>query len=151
MQGRELRLLSGAVSHRTDASDSPTLSQLISRVNDVVRTTRAAVAKMHDSYIRRNANLKRTRTYATGDNVWLHRVFPGRVRAGVDRKWFFPFRPEPYTITELMSITHARIRPVAGGKSQIVHLRRLKPYRPQVDAFDFSDLQLQPEPGPSNR
>lgn len=146
VHGREPRLLSDVVFNRADAADSLTLSQLITRVNDVARTTRASINKMHDKYIQRNADLKRTRAYAEGDRVWLHRVFPGRTRAGTDRKWFFPFRPEPYRITDLMPITHARIKPVDGGKSQIVHLRRLKPYRPQADAFDFSDLLPQSEP-----
>ena len=106
---------------------------------------------MHDSYIRRNrsSSMRKRHRFKTGDGVWLHRVFPSTRVAGVNKSFYWPFRPEPFEITERLSSQHVRIRRKATpanpqpGRPQIVHTRRLKPYRPQADAFDYSDLSIQ--------
>ena len=79
----------------------------------------------------------------------LHRVFPSTRVAGVNKSFYWPFRPEPFEITERLSSQHVRVRRKATpanpqpGRPQIVHTRRLKPYRPQAGAFDYSDLSIQ--------
>ena len=108
---------------------------------------------MHDRFIKKNGNLHRTRTFEVGDAVWLHRVYPGRTAKaadGLSRAWFWPFRPEPYEIISKCSEQHVKIMRAAAvdrpaGKPQTVHVRRLKPYRPQAYAFNFDDLQLAPD------
>ena len=151
--GREPRYLGDVIFSNPAASDSVTLSQLIARIRDVHRVVQDRVSRMHDKFIAANANLRRTRTFEVGDAVWLHRVYPGRTaRAaeGLARAWFWPFRPEPYEVIARCSDQHVKIMRSAtpdrpAGKPQVVHVRRLKPYRPQVDAFNFSDLAIAPD------
>ena len=91
-------------------------------------------------------NMHRTRTFTTGQQVWLHRVYPGITKPaanGQNESFFWPFRPDVHDIVSHKSKQHATMRNRSTGTSQTVHIRRLKPYTPQQDCFDFSDLQIQ--------
>ena len=70
-------------------------------------------------------------------------MYPGRLApasGGLNRSFFFPFRPDIYTIVDNMSPQHVRIQNNRTKKTQIVHTRRLKPSRPQDEAYDVSDF-----------
>ena len=150
--GREPRTVPDIVFNNPNASDSLTLSNLIQRVNAVNRTTQDRIEKMHDRFIRRNATLNRTRTFIDRQTVWLHRVYPGITKptaGGLNRSFFWPFRPDLYEIVGKPTPQHARMRNKRTGMSQHVSTRRLKPYHPQADCFDFSDLSIQEETTPT--
>jgi transposase InsO family protein len=150
--GREPRTVPDIVFNNPNASDSLTLSNLIQRVNAMHRTTQERVEKMHDRFIRRNATLNRTRTFVDRQTVWLHRVYPGIAKpaaGGLNRSFFWPFRPDLYEIIGKPTPQHACMRNKRTGISQHVSTRRLKPYHPQVDCFDFSDLSIQEETTPA--
>jgi transposase InsO family protein len=147
--GREPTHLSDVVFRHPAVDDPITLSQLVQRVNDVHRTTQDNIRKQHERVARLNIDIHRARSFSTGDTVWLHRVYPGTTSPaanGLSRAWFWPFRPDLYTITQSLSAQHVRIQlkdPVNGdAKSQTVHVRRLKPFVPHTDAFAFGDLSL---------
>ena len=144
--GREARSVPDIVFNSPHASSSLTLTQLVQRVNDVHTTTQKRVEAMHDKFIRKNEKMHRTRTFTTGQQVWLHRVYPGITKPaanGQNKSFFWPFRPDVYDIISHKSKQHATIRNRSTGISQTVHTRRLKPYTPQQDCFDFSDLHIQ--------
>ena len=132
----------------TSASDSLTLSQLVDRINDVHKTTQANIAAMHKRVETANKKMHRTRTFSKNDECWLSRVYPGRNAAaagGLNRSFFFPFRPDIYTIIDNLSTQHVKIKNNRTNKTQIVHTRRLKPCRPQDEAFDISAFHPQAE------
>ena len=107
---------------------------------------------MHDRFIRRNANLNRNRTFVDRQTAWLHRAHPGIAKpaaGGLNRSFFWPFRPDSGEIIGKPTPQHACIRNKRTGISQHVSTRRLKPYHPQVDCFDFSDLSIQEETTPA--
>jgi len=144
--GREARSIPDIIFNNPTANDSLTLSQLITRVRAVHKTTQDRIARQHDAYIRKNAGLHKVHDYAEGDKVWLHRVYPGISRqasGGHCKAFYWPFRPELYQITSKSAEQHVEIKHIDSGKTQHVHTRRLKPYRPQHDAFDFGDLTIQ--------
>jgi hypothetical protein len=144
--GREPRTIPDIVFNNPTASDSLTLTQLIQRVRAVHKTTQQRVEAMHDKFIAKNKSLHHTRSFATGDSCWLHRVYPGINRpaaGGQNKSFFWPFRPDIYDIVEATTKQHVKIRNRTTGITQHVHTRRLKPYRPQEDCFDFADLQIQ--------
>ena len=143
--GREPRQIGDAIFADPAASDPISLVELIRRIRKIHKFVSDRIEHMQDSYIRHNAKMVRNNHFATNDRVWPHRVFPGNQRAGTDRAWYWPFRPEPYTIIDAMSEQHVRIRRCAAGDGdsgpiQVVSTRRLKPYRPQADAFGFTGL-----------
>ena len=147
--GREPTTPTDIIFNTPEASNSLTLSQLVARINDVHSTTQDNINAMHDRTERRNAKLNRTRSFSDGDTVWLHRVYPGKrapSAGGLHRSFFFPFRPDQYTIIDNKSTQHVRIRNNRDSKEQIVHTRRLKPCRPQEEAYDPSDFFPQTTP-----
>jgi hypothetical protein len=124
------------------------LSQLVDRINDVHKTTQANIAAMHKRVETANKKMHRTRTFSKNDECWLSRVYPGRNAAaagGLNRSFFFPFRPDIYTIIDNLSTQHVKIKNNRTNKTQIVHTRRLKPCRPQDEAFDISAFHPQAE------
>ena len=106
----------------------------------------ANVIKNQARYTRKNAALRRFRKLERGMKCWLHRVYPGRTRPaanGLDRAWFFPFRPELYEVVDVLSPQQARVRRAATddhppGQSQIVHTRRLKPFHGRDHDLDLT-------------
>ena len=148
---REPRHIADHVFNHTYASDGATLSQLVARVRDVHATVQLNVRKMHAKSAHLNHQMRRVRpTPQVGDRVRLHRVYPGTaspITDGLSRAWFWPFRPETYEVTEALSAQHVRIRTEGTGqrppgKTQVVHVRRLKPLNTTGDPLDitvFSD------------
>ena len=115
-------------------------------MRDVHRFTQEALRKRHDTYIARNAGLHRPHTFKAGDTVRLHRIYPGKARSGTDKAWFWPFRPELYTITDSVSSQHVKIQRAAtpdhpAGRTRAVHVARLKPYNPRDDALRYADIR----------
>ena len=146
--GREPRIVADIVFNNPNASDSLTLSKLIKRVNDTHRTTQERIEAMHDRFIKKNATLNKTRSFTDRQTVWLHRVYPGITKpaaGGLNRSFFWPFRPDLYEIIGKPSLQHAKIRNKRTGITQHVSTRRLKPYNSQADCFDFTDLMVQEE------
>ena len=146
--GREPTTPADIVFNSATASDSLTLAQLIDRINDVHTSTQANIANMHTRVESNNKKMHRTRTFAKNDECWLSRVHPGRRAAaagGLNRSFFFPFRPDIYTIVDNLSTQHVRIRNNRDLKTQIVHTRRLKPCHPQAEACDASEFHPRAE------
>ena len=62
---------------------------------------------MHDKFIRKNEKMHRTRTFTTGQQVWLHRVYPGITKPaanGQNKSFFWPFRPDVYVVHALYEL-----------------------------------------------
>ena len=154
--GREPRHLSDVIFQHPAADDPVTLSELVQRVNDVHRQTQANIEQLHAAVEAKNKSINRARKFSEGDRVWLDRVYPGAASPaanGLTRAWFWPYRPELYVITRLCSEQHACIELAAPDgddkQHQTVHLRRLKPYLPSVDAYNYGDMDLLTTPDPS--
>ena len=114
-------------------------------MRSVHKFTQGTLKARHDPYIARNADLHRPHNFKVGAKARLHRIYPGRARPGTDKAWFWPFRPELYDITGLLSAQHVRIRrsPTSNkppGKSRVVHVARLKPYVPRDDVLQYRDI-----------
>ena len=141
--GREPTTPPDIVFNSATANDSLSLADLVDRINDVHTSTQNNINAMHERNGVHNDKLNHTRTFSEGDECWLHRVYPGRLApssGGLNRSFFFPFRPDIYTIVDNMSRQHVRIKNNRTKKTQIVHTRRLKPSRPQDEAYDTSDF-----------
>ena len=111
------------------ASSSPTLAQLMQRVNDVHTTTQKRAEAMHDKFIRKNEKMHRTRTFTTGQQAWLHRVHSGMTKPaanGQNESFFWPFHPDACDVVSHTSKQHAKMRNRSTGISQTVHTRRPK-------------------------
>ena len=80
------------------------------------------------------------RDFKAGDLVWKHRVYPDSFEtAGIDKKFHFPFYPEPYVVLERRSLQHSRIRLAykTDDSYEDIHHLRLKPCVPRDDAIQF--------------
>jgi hypothetical protein len=103
----------------------------------------ASIAALGSSYDKRNASLRGARTFVVGDKVYLHQVYPESFdRAGVDVKLYPAFRPELFVVLDVVSPQLYRIQELGHptGFNDIVHVQRLKPFRPRQDALNFSDF-----------
>eukprot|EP00729_Bicosta_minor_P018393 gene18393-33968_t len=64
----------------------------------------AAIRRLGESYTSRNASLKRTRTFAVDDLVYLHRVYPDSFdKAGIDVAFYLPFHHNLYKVISVPS------------------------------------------------
>lgn len=144
---REPRHIADHVFNHAYAGDGATLSQLVARIRDVHATVQQNTRKMHARSADLNHQMRRVRpTPQIGDHARLHRVYPGTkspITEGLSRAWFWPFRPETYEVTEVLSPQHVRVRTVGTtqrppGKTQIVHVRRLKPINASEDPLDIT-------------
>ena len=141
--GREPRMITDLIFQQPDADEPVSLAQLINRINSTHRYTKNRILKQQSKFTKRTVN--RAHKFADGDDVWIARNFPGTKRTGTNKSFFWPFRPDVYEITEVLSPQTLRVRRKATntrahGKSGIMHTRRVKPCRPQVDAFDYADM-----------
>ena len=122
----------------------PTWSDAIEdRRAEIDEHVHQAVAALGDSYSQRNANLHGERTFAKGDLVYLHQVYPASFhKAGMDVKLWPAFGPQLFEITKIVSpqlSTIAEFRNPAGF-TDTVHNQRLKPFTPREDAVKFDDF-----------
>jgi len=138
-------MITDLIFQQPDADEPVSLAQLINRINSTHRYTKNRILKQQSKFTKRTVN--RAHKFADGDDVWIARNFPGTKRTGTNKSFFWPFRPDVYEITEVLSPQTLRVRRKATntrahGKSEIMHTRRVKPCRPQVDAFDYADMSI---------
>jgi hypothetical protein len=139
--GREPNTAADHLLSTVTHSDSISLSELVRRVQRIRAAVQEGVDRLSARVDKHNAGLRHVPTFAEGDRVYLHRVFPSRRSAGINRAFFWPYRPELYTIAEVMSPQHVRITcPTASSRNrnQVVHVHRLKRHSPRAEALDFS-------------
>lgn len=109
----------------------------ITELADRIDRTNESVA---ESYAQRSKGLKGVRGFKAGDLVWKHRVYPeGFEAAGIDKKFHFPFYPEPYVVPERQSLQHSRIRLAHNDTAayESLHHQRLKLCTPREDAIQL--------------
>jgi hypothetical protein len=141
--GREPRTPLDALLTGTQPGEPKSLSDLLETIGRVRDSVQAGVTALHDSYATRNAELRGKRSFAAGDQVYLHRVYPeSTAKAGIDTSFFLPFHPELYTVVTKHSDQHYTVcrSQDAAGNTQVVHVHRLKPHQPRRDAIEYSDL-----------
>ena len=124
------------------APDTPhaSIAELANRIERINNAVTEGVAKLHASYAQRNKDLRGVRDFKAGDLVWKHRVYPDSFEtAGIDKKFHFPFYPEPYVVLERRSLQHSRIRLAykTDDSYEDIHHLRLKPCVPRDDAIQF--------------
>jgi hypothetical protein len=116
------------------------IAELSDRIGEINEAVEQGVARLHSSYVQRNANLRGARDFRAGDQVWKHRVYPESFEAaGIDTKFHLPFEPEPYLVLERRSERHSRIRLAHNDAApyEDVHHLRLKLCAPRDDAIQF--------------
>ena len=122
--------------------DITTLLARIQRVEEEIKRGTEALAAANG---KRNEGIKRTRSFSVNDLVYLDRVYPDSfVTAGIDTKFWMPYRPELYIILEKRSerIYHIRRADNPNEKVLTIHVQRLKPYEPRENALRFEDFAV---------
>lgn len=111
----------------------------------------AAIRRLGESYTSRNASLKRTRTFAVDDLVYLHRVYPDSFdKAGIDVAFYLPFHHNLYKVISVPSPQICVIQDTSSASSKpfSVHIQRLKPSTPKSDALFYEDFYDPAFPSP---
>ena len=128
----------------TDKLQPPVpLNDLAALQFDVDADVTASIRRLGESYTSRNASLRRTRTFEKGDMVFLHRVYPDSFnKAGIDVAFYLPFHHTLYEVQSVLSPQVCRIRDAAipSAKPFDVHIQRLKPSTPRLDALFYEDF-----------
>jgi hypothetical protein len=141
--GREPHTIADTLFASSHAPDPLTLSNLVHRIRRIRDAVHAGVDRILRRVQRHNATIRTPPTFTVGDRVYLHRIFPSRRSARIDRAFFWPYRRQLFTITHVYSEQHVRIVcPTASSRmrDQVVHVHRLKRHHARSEALDFSDF-----------
>ena len=124
----------------TIPGEEPSITELSDRVRAIEESIRTSTDKLAEGYHvpRRTLNL------TAGDLVYRHRVYPASFKkAGIDTKFWLPWRPELYLVLEKRSPQYVRVRPAADPSAAVedVSIRQLKRYTPRADALSVRGLR----------
>jgi len=128
--------------------ESMDITGLVNRIERIDAAIKKGTDALEASYGVRNAELRRTQSFDIGDLVYVHRVYPESfVAAGIDTKFWMPFRPELYVVLEKRSVRIYRVRRAdnLNDKTMDIHVQRLKAYEPRENALKFEDFARKTE------
>jgi hypothetical protein len=129
----------------TQDSEDTTITELADRVQAIEASIQEGVDALGASYEARNGALQRTRQFKAQDLVYVDRQYPKKFEiAGIDTKFYFPYRPELYVVLEKRSAQMYRLRVAhaADAKHEDVHVQRMKPFVSRADALQFADFAV---------